>query len=189
MEERHRPGGMGIGWSGGSPPPGGGPYPLRDDTDTGGINLENNTTACGTNNGSLPGTCAPLVFPYVPMQEKNPATYDKEEALEKGTLFPGLYLPFFREMKSRFRCARPELCELMAMDFALAELGLYLDTHQYDTEAFALYQKYAALYRQGRAAYEAKYGPLQQTAAAEAGSYTWLQEPWPWEAAEEGGKA
>ena len=39
-----------------------------------------------------------------------------------------------------------------------------------------------------RAAYEAKFGPLQQTAAAEAGSYTWLQEPWPWEAAE-GGKA
>ena len=188
MEERHRPGGMGIVWSGGSPPPGGGPYPLRDDTDTGGINLENNTTACGTNNGSLPGTCAPLVFPYVPMQEKNPATYDKAEALEKGTLFPGLYLPFFREMRSRFRCARPELCELMAMDFALAELGLYLDTHQDDQEAFALFQKYAALYRQGRAAYEAKYGPLQQTAAAEASSYTWLQEPWPWEMTE-GGKA
>ena len=71
------------------------------------------------------------------------------------------------------------------MDFAVAELGLYLDTHQDDQEAFALYQKYVDLYRQGKAAYEAKYGPLQQTASAEAGSYSWLQDPWPWEA--EGG--
>ncbi len=148
--------------------------------------MQSETTACGAGKGSLPGTCAPMVFPYISMQEKNPAIYEKEDALEKGTLFPGLYLPFFREMQNRYRCARPALCELMAMDFAVAELGLYLDTHQDDQEAFALYQKYVDLYRQGKAAYEAKYGPLQQTAAAEAESYSWLQDPWPWEA--EGGK-
>ena len=98
----------------------------------------------------------------------------------------GGLLPFFREMRHRYRCARPALCELMALDFAITELGLYLDTHREDQEAFALYQNYVTLYRQGKAAYEARYGPLQQTASTEAEQYRWLQDPWPWEG--EGGE-
>ena len=146
---------------------------------------DNTSTACVTGNGSLPGACAAMVFPYVPMQERSPEIYSQSDALNNGTLFPGLNLPFFKTMQSKMNCANQPLCELMALDFAIAELGLYLDTHADDKEAFALYQKYVQMAKDGRAAYEKRYGPLQQAQTASMGSYTWLNNPWPWD--EQGG--
>ena len=131
--------------------------------------------------GNLPGNCASLVFPYIPMQSSNPKVYGQSEGLENGTLFPGLNLPFHKEIQSRLNCNNAPLCELMALDFAVAELGLYLDTHKEDQEAFALYQKYVAMYQEGKAKYEKLYGPLTQTTAAQNSSYNWLENPWPWD--------
>ena len=54
----------------------------------------NQTGVCSVGFGSLPGLCAPLAFPYIPMQEKNPVRFSRMEALQTGTLFPGLDLPF-----------------------------------------------------------------------------------------------
>ena len=88
--------------------------------------------------GTLPGKSASMVFPYVPMQNSNPSVYEQSEGLENGTLFPGLNLPFQKEIKSRINCSNAPLCELMALDFAVVELGLYLDTHKEDQEAFNL---------------------------------------------------
>ena len=131
--------------------------------------------------GNLPGKRAGMVFPYVPMQNSSPAVYEQAEGLENGTLFPGLNLPFHKEIKTRLNCNNTPLCELMALDFAVAELGLYLDTHKEDREAFALYQKYAAMYQEGKAKYEKQYGPLEQSSAAQGSSYNWLENPWPWD--------
>ncbi len=131
--------------------------------------------------GTLPGKCASMVFPYIPMQENNPKVYEQTEALATGTLFPGLNLPFHRAMENRLNCKNAPLCELMALDFAVVELGLYLDTHKDDAEAFALFQKYVALYQEGKAKYEKLYGPLKQTSAAKSASYNWLENPWPWD--------
>lgn len=139
------------------------------------------TNACGVMDGSLPGQCASLVFPYVPMQSSNPKIYGETEGLENGTLFPGLNLPFQKEIQARLNCNNAPLCELMALDFAVTELGLYLDTHKDDQEAFALYQKYVSLYQEGKAKYEKLYGPLMQTSAAQNSSYNWLENPWPWD--------
>ena len=139
------------------------------------------TNACGTMDGRLPGKCASMVFPYVPMQTNNPQVYELTEGLESGTLVPGLNLPFQKEIKARLNCNNAPLCELMALDFAVVELGLYLDTHKEDQEAFALYQKYVALYHEGKAKYEKLYGPLTQTTAAQSSSYNWLENPWPWD--------
>ncbi len=136
--------------------------------------------ACGMREGSLPGKCATMVFPYVPMQYPNPEIFDQKTALENGTLFPGLHLPFFRDIKTRMNCDNTALCELMALGFALTELGLYLDTHQNDKEALGLYIKFAAMAKEGRKRYEEIYGPLRQSSVTEAG-YTWLDNPWPWE--------
>ena len=146
------------------------------------------TNACGTMDGRLPGKCASMVFPYVPMQTNNPQVYEQTEGLENGTLFPGLNLPFQKEIKARLNCNNAPLCELMALDFAVVELGLYLDTHKEDQEAFALYQKYVALYQEGKAKYEKLYGPLTQTTAAQNSSYNWLENPWPWDYSAGGAK-
>ncbi|MCI8680297.1 MAG: spore coat associated protein CotJA [Oscillospiraceae bacterium] len=130
--------------------------------------------------GGLPGKCANLAFPYIAMQGMNAERYDQAQALAAGTLFPGLNLPFFKAVKSKMNCDNTALCELMALSFAITELGLYLDTHQNDKEALALYTDYVSLAKEGKKRYEAAYGPLQQTSVTTAG-YTWLNNPWPWE--------
>ena len=125
--------------------------------------LEKNDTAvkiCGTTEGRLPGSCAPLAFPYVPVQCDNPARYSQQDALQAGTLFPGLNLPFHADMETRFPAANTALSELMALDFAIDELGLYLTTHRDDQEVLALYWSYIKLAREGREKYQEKYGPL-----------------------------
>ena len=141
---------------------------------------EEEKAACGPRKGTLPGRCAPLAFPYVPVQGNDPKRYDQREALQQGTLFPGLDLPFHRELKSRFPAANSQLSELMALDFAIDELGLYLVTHPEDQEVLALYWNYIGMAKEGRAKYEKQHGPLTQTTVSE-GGYRWLDDPWPWD--------
>ena len=135
---------------------------------------------CTAGQGSLPGGCASLAFPYIPMQNQNPKQYDKREALQQGTLFPGLDLPFHRELKTRFPAVNSGLSELMALDFAVDELGLYLTTHADDKEALELYWSYIALAQEGRKRYQETYGSVLQTDITP-GGYRWLEDPWPWD--------
>ena len=81
------------------------------------------------------------------------------------------------------------LAELQALEFVLVELGLYLDTHQGDAEAFELYKQYAAMEKEAREKYEAMNGPVTQMATANAKTWAaWLSEPWPWNYQEGGMK-
>ena len=144
------------------------------------------TSACGAGNGTLPGACAPLAFPYVPMQENNPVRFSRMEALQTGTLFPGLDLPFKAAIQARTKLANTALVELMALDFAIDELGLYLTTHADDQEALQLYWSYINLAKEGREKYQKQYGPLLQTDLTPDQGFAWLKDPWPWD---EGGNA
>lgn len=139
--------------------------------------------ACGT----LP-ECAPLAVPYVPFQQTNPKRYSQNDALSNGTLFPGLNLPFHLKVDAPNAVSGP-LGELQALEFVLQELALYLDTHQDDAEAFALFQQYAALEKAGREKYESMYGPvtLFSTAAHKNWNH-WIMDPWPWDYPEGGKK-
>ena len=60
---------------------------------------------CGVDHGSLPGCCASLAFPFVPVQEPNPVRYSRMEALQTGTLFPGLDLPFKEAIQAKTKMA------------------------------------------------------------------------------------
>lgn len=144
------------------------------------------TSACGAGNGTLPGACAPLAFPYVPKQENNPVRFSRMEALQTGTLFPGLDLPFKAAIQARTKLANTALVELMALDFAIDELGLYLTTHSDDQEALQLYWSYINLAKEGREKYQKMYGPLLQTDLTPDQGFAWLKDPWPWD---EGGNA
>ena len=131
---------------------------------------------CQPGQGTLPGTCAPMAFPFVPVQEENPVRYSRMEALQTGTLFPGLDLPFKAAIQ-----AKTALSELMALDFAIDELGLYLTTHAQDQEALQLYWSYLKLAKEGREKYQKLYGPLLQTDPTPEDGYAWLRDPWPWD--------
>lgn len=143
--------------------------------------MDRNTSAgrCPDTKGPLPA-CAPLAVPYVPVQQTQPKRYDQMEALAEGTLFPGLNLPFHLAKNGRpvRRCPRTEL---MALSFVVHELGLYLDTHPNDDEAFALFQKYTKMLKAARKTYTEKIGPLEQIDSAMDDSFTWVNAPWPWQ--------
>ncbi len=142
---------------------------------------------CTAGNGKLPGNvCAPLAFPYVPYQDNNPVRYSQQDGLQAGTLFPGLNLPFHAELKTKFPAENTALSELMALDFAIDELGLYLTTHPDDEEVLDLYRSYIKLGKEGRDKYESQYGPIMETDLVGKG-FAWLNDPWPWDL-DKGGK-
>ena len=128
--------------------------------------------------GALPSR-APLASAYVPMQESVEPNYPPQTAIARGTLFPGLDLPF-RGMVNRPLPATP-LGELMAIDFVADELSLYLDTHREDKEAFDLYQSVLALSQEAHARYAENCAPIVKNDMLGMKSYAWLDEPWPWD--------
>ena len=124
--------------------------------------------------GRLP-EMAPLANPYVPFQLENPPKYEARKGLIRGTLFPGLDLPFMNMVNTKEKPITP-LSELQTLAFAINELALYLDTHRNDKEALELYRAYQKLYHDGAAIYTKEYGPLNHKAPGE-GAYRWLDDP------------
>ena len=130
-------------------------------------------------NGYLPSS-APLANPYVPFQTDNPPQYEARKGLVRGTLFPGLDLPFLGMINEKEKPVTP-MTELQTLAFAIQELALYLDTHRTDREAFDLYQNYQTMYEHCLKEYRMKYGPMNHSRVAEGEDYQWLDDPWPWE--------
>ena len=129
--------------------------------------------------GHLPST-APLANPYVPFQHENPPKYDTRKGIIRGTLFPGLDLPFMG-MVNNNELPVTRKTDLQALAFAIQELALYLDTHQNDQEALELYQNYQEIYHAGMQEFSDKYGPLNHRSPTTGQKYQWLDDPWPWE--------
>ena len=128
--------------------------------------------------GRLPAT-APLANPYVPFQMEDPARYEARAGNVRGTLFPGLYLPFMDMIKKNELPVTP-LTELQTLCFALQEMALYLDTHRDDKEALEVFKVFQRLYAQAKEQYEKECGPLTHASKMD-DRYTWLDDPWPWE--------
>ena len=137
-----------------------------------------NTKQNGTE-GRLPAM-APLANPYVPFQLENPPKYEARKGMIRGTLFPGLDLPFLGMVNQKELPVTPRT-ELQALGFAINELALYLDTHRDDEEALELYRQYQDLYHKGMMTYGKEYGPLNHSFPGQGKSYSWLDDPWPWE--------
>ena len=61
-----------------------------------------------------------------PMQRRNSPRYTAGEGLDRGTLWPGLELPW--KNNSSVRSVSNTSRRVQALDFALVELAMYLDT-------------------------------------------------------------
>ena len=140
--------------------------------------LERQNTELNGKEGYLPSK-APLANPYVPFQLDNPPKYGANEAVIRGTLFPGLDLPFMGKVNKNTLPVTP-LSELQILAFVIQELALYLDTHRDDKEAVEMYQQYQRLYDEGAKKYEQMCGPLNHLSQSK-GEYKWLDDSWPWE--------
>ena len=139
----------------------------------------NKNTCVQPGEGRLPA-CTPLAVPFVPFQEETAPKYDAEKGIVRGTLFPGLDLPFM-EMYNKSTLPDKPIHELQALSFAIQELTLYLDTHRDDTDAVELLRAYQELYQRGKAEYEKCCGPLDHTSMAGGSKFSWLNDPWPWD--------
>lgn len=129
--------------------------------------------------GRLPAS-APLANPFVPYQMENPTRYEAKKGLVRGTMYPGLDLPFMG-MINKNELPDSPMANLQALAFAIQELALYLDTHKEDQEALAQYRSYQEMYERCTLEFRKKYGPLNHHNVSTDERYAWLDEPWPWE--------
>jgi len=141
--------------------------------------LEKKNTGISGREGRLPAA-APLANAYVPFQMDNPPKYEARKGLIRGTLFPGLDLPFMGMVNQKEKAVTP-MTELQALGFAVQELALYLDTHRDDHDALELYRNYQKMYDHCCEEYRKKCGPLNHAHLVNSEHYDWLEEPWPWE--------
>ena len=128
--------------------------------------------------GRLPAM-APLANGYVPFQLEDPPKYEPRRGWIRGTLYPGLDLPFMGMVNQK---EKPVTCktELQTLAFAIQEFALYLDTHRDDRDALEMYRNYQKMYHKGMMEYTEKCGPLNH-GTPDNGEYKWLDDPWPWE--------
>ena len=129
--------------------------------------------------GYLPNP-APLANPYVPFQKKDPPKYDERKALIRGTLYPGLDLPFHGMVNNTEKPVTPK-SQLQAMCFTLQDLILYLDTHPDDQNALEMYRKFQRMVHDNTMRFSEDCMPLTHFVPVDDKEYTWLKDPWPWE--------
>mgnify|MGYP005809064953 FL=1 len=71
------------------------------------------------------------------------------------------------------------MMQIRELNFAIIELGLYLDTQPEDQRALYLHREYAKRLRDLKDKYQKMYGPL--SIYYPCNKWRWLEEPWPWE--------
>lgn len=141
--------------------------------------MEQKNRNCECTHGRLPEK-APLANPYVPFQLENPPMYDTPKGLIRGTMYPGLDLPFRGMVNQKEFPATPRI-RMQMLGFALQELALYLDTHPDDKEALELYRQYQKMSHEQTMEYSRACMPMSHGIPVDHKTYTWLDEPWPWE--------
>ena len=72
--------------------------------------------------------------------------------------------------------------EIRALSFVKAELELYLDTHPGCHTALDYYHKTVEALEELMTRYQYEVGPLRAEGVMSNDSWTWVKEPWPWQA-------
>ena len=71
--------------------------------------------------------------------------------------------------------------EIMALDFALNDLKLYLNTHPDDERSIELFNKISTKSKELFDTYQSMYGPLiAEMYTGSEGTWDWIESPWPW---------
>ena len=73
---------------------------------------------------------------------------------------------------------------ISAIDFAIVELHLFLDTHPNDAAIKARLNDYTKKSDELRNEYEEKYGPIQPN-STDTNRFAWISNPWPWDIRED----
>ena len=71
------------------------------------------------------------------------------------------------------------LNRIAALDFAIVELNLYMDTHPDDSEVNTKLNDYKEKSMQLKNEYQEKFSPLSSK-SIEDNRWGWIADPWPW---------
>lgn len=139
-----------------------------------------------------------LAIATVPVQSFGPL-FEEKEALRIGTIFKDLDKPFFaadripengpRDVmpKSAEQQEREKLMsQVLEVSFVLDDLTLYLDTHEEDGKALALYREKEKERNQLKQEFAEKFYPLTRDCliyCKEETRFGWQAGPMPWEGA------
>lgn len=73
------------------------------------------------------------------------------------------------------------LKQIQMYEFALTDVGLYLDSHPTCKNALAYFEKYQHLHHEAMERYQALHGPIHMHGNKNSNYWTWVNNPWPWE--------
>lgn len=103
----------------------------------------------------------------------------------RGNMFNNLYQGYqnYRPITPTISSKQEELLnKILAYNFALTDLNLYLDLNPNNTSMINLYKQYLQEEKKLCTQYETNYGPLT-TDGIKQNNWVWDNSPWPWEVA------
>lgn len=112
-----------------------------------------------------------------------------KEGFLKGNMFKNEYEPYknFSYMPLNASSEKEKrLYQIMALEFAINDLNLYLDLHPDDKEILNQFKKIVEEVQIKQDEYVKKYGPLMLN-QVKGNKFNWIDSPWPWD--NEGGSS
>ena len=109
---------------------------------------------------------------------------DSFEGFKRGNMFSNLYYPYRNYKPAELKAVSERedmLMQLQELNFAMIDLGLYLDLHDNDRSAINLFNEYQKKEKELCKMFENKYGPLTFDSKEVGNTWTWDNGPWPWE--------
>ena len=74
------------------------------------------------------------------------------------------------------------MCEIMAVDFAITDIKLYLNTHPHDVDAIKLYNSLVKKRLTMIDSYQSMFGPIiAETYDKSEDDWRWIDNPWHWD--------
>ena len=118
------------------------------------------------------------------IQKQNNNILNTEEGFKRGNMFRNLY-DEYKDYNPRKLTASSEredmLMQIREYNFAMIDLGLYLDMYPNDKETLRLFNTYLNNKKELVNLYEEKYGPLTIDSEFQKSNWKWDNSPWPWE--------
>jgi len=78
------------------------------------------------------------------------------------------------------------LWKVQAYEFAIVEVGLFLDTHPNDQTALSYFKQYRDMKHKAESDFTRKFGPITMDHMDnDLSTWRWIENPWPWETGSE----
>ena len=112
---------------------------------------------------------------------------NKDEGFIKGNMFLNEYIPYKSYKQTLLKAKNDKekkLHEIMIYEFAIVDLGLFLDLNPYNYVIKNEFDKLTSEYKIKKEDYEKIYGPLTLDETGKK-NFNWIDDPWPWQEGED----